>query len=233
MAALLVGLSIMAVMLTIAMPTWKQMAQREKEAELVFRGTQYARAIGLFQKKYANAFPPNLDVLVREKFLRRKYKDPITNDDFVPLTQTQANTPGSGAATAARPGQTPTATPPGQATPNAASPLGRTASGGMGTNVGGGTVGGIIGVTSKSKDKSIRIYNGRSHYNEWAFVFTPQMLAPGAAGVPGVAGQQGRPGQQRPGQQPGPAGGFGTGPGPTRRPGPGPVPPGRRNQNQD
>src|SRR6267143_1334650 len=109
MAVLLVSMSVMAVMLTVIMPVWKQTSQREKEAELVFRGEQYARAIGLFQKKYANAFPPNLDLLVEQKFLRKKYKDPITNSDFVPLLQGQgtAATPGSGSQTAARPGQTP------------------------------------------------------------------------------------------------------------------------------
>ncbi len=45
MAVLLVGMSVMAVMLTVAMPVWKQTTQREKETELVFRGEQYARAI--------------------------------------------------------------------------------------------------------------------------------------------------------------------------------------------
>ena len=30
--------------------------------------------------------------------------------------------------------------------------------------------GGVMGVASKSKDTSIRIYNGRTHYNEWQFV---------------------------------------------------------------
>src|SRR5262252_215557 len=82
MAALLVALSIMAVMMTVAMPVWKQAAQREKEEELVFRGLQYVHAIGMFQRKYANAYPPNLDLLVDQRFLRKKYKDPITNDDF-------------------------------------------------------------------------------------------------------------------------------------------------------
>ena len=59
--------------------------QREKEEELVFRGKQYVHAIGLFQRKFANAYPPNIDVLVEQRFLRKKFKDPITNDDFVPL----------------------------------------------------------------------------------------------------------------------------------------------------
>ena len=73
MAALLVAMSIMAVMLTVAMPVWKQMTQREREEELVFRGMQYAHAIGMFQRKYANAYPPNLDVLLNEHLGFRGY----------------------------------------------------------------------------------------------------------------------------------------------------------------
>ena len=47
MVALLVGMAIMAVTLSVALPVWSQMAQREKEEELVFRGeilppTEYA-----------------------------------------------------------------------------------------------------------------------------------------------------------------------------------------------
>src|SRR5204862_3884067 len=88
----------------------------------------------------------------------------------------------------------------------------------FGTPAAGGTTAGISGVASKSKDQSIRLYNGRSHYNEWAFVYTPQIQAAGAGGVPGVAapGQRGRgqPGQPgSPGQQPTSpfgGGGFGT-----------------------
>src|SRR5207244_1013734 len=115
MAVLLVAMSVMAIMMTVLMPVWKQTAQREKEAELVFRGEQYARAIGLFQKKYANAFPPNRNGLVEQKFLRKKYKDPITNDDFVPLLQSQGTpgtAPGSGSQTASQPGQAPSPTAP-------------------------------------------------------------------------------------------------------------------------
>ena len=214
MAVLLVVMGVMAVMLTVVMPVWKQMGQREKEAELVFRGEQYARAIGLFQKKYANAFPPNLDVLVEQKFLRKKYKDPITNSDFVPLLQTQgtAATPGAGSQTAGRPGQTATpaqsnpATGPRPTTP--ATPATPT-TGAPGTP-GSGPTGGINGVASKSKDTSIRLYKGRSHYNEWAFVYTPAVQAPGAAGAPGAPGAPGA-GRGGPGvpQPPGGRGGRG------------------------
>ena len=66
------------------------MARREKEEELIFRGLQYSRALRLFATKYANASPPNLDVLVEQRFIRKKYKDPITNDDFQPVLAGQA-----------------------------------------------------------------------------------------------------------------------------------------------
>src|SRR5207302_10005610 len=60
-------------------------------------------------------------------------------------------------------------------------------------------VGGIIGVTSKSTAESIRLYKGRSHYNEWAFIYTPPAVAPGGAG--GVATPGGRGRGQGAGQQ--------------------------------
>ena len=129
MAVLLVAMSVMAVMMTVAMPVWKQLAQREKEQELIFRGQQYARAIGLFERKYANTPPPTLDVLIQEHFLRKKYKDPITNADFVPIPATQAavGTPGSpqqaagrrGAAPAGAFGPRPPASPPAAAASSA------------------------------------------------------------------------------------------------------------------
>ncbi|HMD34083.1 MAG TPA: type II secretion system protein, partial [Vicinamibacterales bacterium] len=90
MAALLVAMSILAVMMTVALPVWKQNTQREKEEELVFRGKQYVHAIALFQRKYPGTYPPNLNVLFEQKFLRKKYKDPITDDDFVPIPFGQA-----------------------------------------------------------------------------------------------------------------------------------------------
>ena len=82
MAVLLAGIAIMGIVWTLVVPVWKQSVQREKEAELIFRAGQYARAVALYQRKYANAFPPSVDVLLREKFLRKKYKDPVTNGEF-------------------------------------------------------------------------------------------------------------------------------------------------------
>jgi type II secretory pathway pseudopilin PulG len=206
MAALLVALSIMAVMLSVAMPVWNRTAQREKEEELVFRGLQYVHAIGLFQRKFANAYPPNIDVLVEQRFLRKKFKDPITNDDFavipvgqgLPGSAPQAGEQGargtnpSGGSQARGPstsGGSPPAT--GQRGLQSGTPQ-RGGPGGTGIQ----TTAGIAGVTSKSKDTSIRIYNGRTHYNEWAFVYTPQLQA----------GQGATPGASLPGQRSGPPG---------------------------
>src|SRR5947207_8257616 len=81
LAVLLIGMAIAAVWLTASLPGWRQQAQRQKEADLIFRGEQYARAIALFYVKN-NTFPPDIDTLVSQHFLRKKWKDPITNDDF-------------------------------------------------------------------------------------------------------------------------------------------------------
>jgi len=138
---------------------------------------------------------------VQQKFLRKKYKDPVTNDDFVPLGQANAAAQRGAQPGAAQPGrgQPGGAAGPGAAVPGAGVPL----------------AGGIIGVTSKSTDESIRLYKGRSHYNEWAFVYTPPAPVPGAVGAPGAGGGrgQGQPGQNLPGAGGGIPGRGGFGPG--------------------
>jgi type II secretory pathway pseudopilin PulG len=48
MAALLVGLSVMSIMRGAALPVWQTAIKRQREAELIFRGDQYAQAISLF-----------------------------------------------------------------------------------------------------------------------------------------------------------------------------------------
>src|SRR5215213_11551247 len=111
MAALLVAMSVMAVLMSALLPVWTHMATREKEEELIFRGKQYARAVGLFQRKFANTPPPTIDVLVEQRFLRKKYKDPITNGDFQPIYANQGVMPPGGGPSAQRPGQAPNQQP--------------------------------------------------------------------------------------------------------------------------
>jgi type II secretory pathway pseudopilin PulG len=231
MAGLIVGLAVMAIVMTAAMPVWKHAAQREKEEELVFRGEQYVHAIALFQRKFANAYPPTVDLLVEQKFLRRKYKDPITNDDFAPLTQaSQAGgvQPGAGAQRGGQSG-TQSGVPGAQGPAQAA---GRGSQAGIGAPLGGTTPGGappggIIGVTSKSTDASIRLYKGRSHYNEWAFVYTAPVQAPGAATPGGRGGQRGQPQAPGAGGLPGRGGRGPFAPGGSNGPGRGNFQPGQ------
>jgi type II secretory pathway pseudopilin PulG len=203
MAALLTMIAVMSILMTAALPVWKHEMRREKEAELVFRGEQYVHAIGLFQRRFAT-YPPNIDVLVQQKFLRKKYLDPITGKEFRPVyvgqvAQQQAGQPGQ--QTPQQPGRT----------GNQPSPsINITRPGGQP-----GGVGGLMGVVSTSQEDSIRIYKGRTKYNQWQFVYA------GAAGRPGGPGGLGRPGMPgRPGA-PGP-GGRRRGPGGMRGPqGPG------------
>jgi type II secretory pathway pseudopilin PulG len=235
MAALLIAMSIMAIMMTVAMPTWRQMSQREKEAELVFRGEQFARALTLFQNKNGpGTAPPSFDLLVEQRYLRKKYKDPITKDDFVPILLTAAR-PGSAPGTAPAPG-----TPAGARGATATPAVQTTQRGGTsttpGTTPGAGPAGGIMGVTSKSKEQSIRLYKGRTHYNEWQFTPVVRTAAPGAGGqgAPGVGGQRGNQGNPQGPQNPfGGAGGRqGNPPAGGRGPfGPGNPPPGPNNPN--
>jgi hypothetical protein len=195
-------------LMTVAMPVWRTQARREKEAELIFRGEQYARAVNLYTRKMGPGnFPPTIDVLVQQRFLRKKYKDPMTEDgEFEVITAAgaagqqgpggRANPPQSGRGN------------PGPSTGLSAPPSGRpspTATG-QASPFGGGQAGGVMGVRSKSKETSLRIYNGGTHYNEWSFLFANVSNRPGA---PGGQGRPGGPGGMNPGGGRGPGTGAG------------------------
>src|SRR5260221_12242209 len=70
----------MMVIMTAAVPSWRYLVKDDREEELIFRGGEIADAIGRYQKKNGNALPPSLEVLVKGKFLRKAYKDPMTQD---------------------------------------------------------------------------------------------------------------------------------------------------------
>lgn len=228
LAALLVAIGILSIMMLVALPTWRHQAQRDKELELIFRGEQYARAINLYRQKLAGAFPPTLEALVEQKFLRRLYKDPITGEDFLPIlansaagaqAMAEAGPQGSVAA-APQPGQNP---PPGGAgrrgqpmtvpTPDGGG-RGRGQSpfpgAGQGSSIGsgrqGGPAAGIIGVMSKSTAQAIRLYNGRDRHDQW--LFTYMSVRQSGSPVPGPA-QLPAPGTPLPQRGTGPGRGRG------------------------
>lgn len=206
LAALLVALSIMLLAMSAAVPTWRYIVKDDKEQELIFRGNQIADAIQRFQAKNGNAAPPSLEVLVKGKFLRKAYKDPMAKDGewrLIHLGET-VGAPAPGAGSSVRPGGT------GRfRTPQPSQASQRRSRFGMA----GQTLGGIVGVASTSEEEGLRLYNGRSKYSEWIFgPGQPRVVGNRPVGptVPAIT-QPGQPAQgpgspgfrpQRPGQGP-------------------------------
>jgi type II secretory pathway pseudopilin PulG len=175
LVALIVGMTVMAILIAAVLPMASAESQRDREAELIFRGFQYAEGIRTFRKRYGR-YPNTLKEMfdVRPRTLRKLWKDPMTKSDkwgLITLAGAPLPVPG-GASTASLGGRmapTPAPTP----TP-----------GGLG-NPGDAPPGPIMGVYSTSKKKGYRLFSGRENYNEWRF--TEQTLltqAPGRAPVP-------------------------------------------------
>jgi hypothetical protein len=75
--------AVVAIMLYNQLPRVAFEAQRDKEQLLVYRGEQYSRGVQLYVRKF-NKFPADFDALQNtqnQRFLRRKYKDPMTGKD--------------------------------------------------------------------------------------------------------------------------------------------------------
>jgi len=71
--------TLLLIALAATLPSVYQEGRREQEAELIFRGTQYARAVALFHKQF-NRFPVNTKELLQTngiRFLRQEYLDPM------------------------------------------------------------------------------------------------------------------------------------------------------------
>ena len=90
--ALLAAITIMGIVLGAAGKHWRNVMQREREAELLFRGDEYRRAI---EKYYFAApgrqqLPASVEQLLKDdrfpqarRHLRKQYLDPITGEEFV------------------------------------------------------------------------------------------------------------------------------------------------------
>ena len=177
LVAVVMVVAIMAIMMAVAVQTVSFQMQREREAELIFRGQQYVEGIRLYRQKYGR-YPMRMKELweADPRVLRQAWTDPITGSDewgVVFLGQEGQRVGGPGGPTA--PGQ-----PRPQTTPTRTPVFGDRGLGGRGERVGP-----IIGVHSLSTDTSIKIYEGRTQYNEWKFVF----LEPEGANQGGAGGQ--------------------------------------------
>jgi type II secretory pathway pseudopilin PulG len=190
------SVTIMLILMAASVPSWRYVMKNDAEEELIFRGGEIADAIARYQQKNGNALPPSLEVLVKGRFLRKEYKDPMTKDGkWRLIRQGEAigpiRAPGAGgetgasASAAAGPGFRGTSSRPGALGSASTSGPGRSATG----RQRGATLGGIQGVASTSEETSLRVFNGRTQYNEWIF-------------LPGQPREVGRP-QRRPGAAPG------------------------------
>jgi type II secretory pathway pseudopilin PulG len=204
MVILMASVAIMLILLGAATPGWRYLTKNDREEELIFRGGQIADGIQRYQRKNGNALPPSLEVMVKGKFLRKAYTDPMVPDGkwrflrpgeaIVPGAPGPGSRPGQpglpGQPGAGSPGAgavpTPTPTPPGT------SPGGRAGDAPIGSA--------IQGVASRSPDHGLRIFNGRERYNEWLFVpGQPRIVGrPMAPVTPGIN-------PPRPGSTPGPS----------------------------
>jgi len=226
---LLIALLLVATILLItaaAAPNMFTEGRRERDEEMIWRGQQYTRAIGLYYKKYGH-YPHTVDDLVKSdsqiRFLRQAYKDPMNTVDgswrliylgpggvlinsvmYVNIAQVGFGAgggfgTGTGGGTGGPPGATTSAgETPGTTfgtTPAAITPDDDSQPTSLQSDVIGGS---LIGVGSKVKKPSIKVYNGAATYYEWEFIFKPQQgqLSGGAAAAtptPGAAGSTPQP----------------------------------------
>ena len=224
---LLMVVFMVATMMILAMaaaPNLLTDGRREKEADMVWRGQQYARAIGLYYKKFGK-YPTKVEDLTRQtngvRFLRQAYTDPMNKDDgswrFIyvgpngqligslrqtSLLQTALSTSGLAGALSLGGGLQPLAPLGPAAGANQASSIGQPGQPGQSGQPGqptnpaananplesqlqpltGDVLGGnIIGVGSKIKKPSLRVYQGGDTYQEWEFIWNPT----GVTGLPG------------------------------------------------
>src|ERR671931_596373 len=77
-------ITILAIGAAAIAPAIAFQVKRDREEEMIHRGVQYSRAIRRYVKKFGR-YPTRIEDLENTnnmRFLRRRYKDPITGKDF-------------------------------------------------------------------------------------------------------------------------------------------------------
>jgi type II secretory pathway pseudopilin PulG len=80
-------ITVLAIAATAVAPSIAFQVRRDREEELIHRGVQYSRAIRRYVKKFGR-YPMRIEELENTnnmRFLRKRYKDPVTAQDFKPL----------------------------------------------------------------------------------------------------------------------------------------------------
>jgi type II secretory pathway pseudopilin PulG len=81
---LILFVALLAIAATVMLPVIAFQVKRDREEELIHRGVQYSRAMKHFVKKFGR-YPTRIEELEKTnevRFLRKRYKDPITGKDF-------------------------------------------------------------------------------------------------------------------------------------------------------
>jgi type II secretory pathway pseudopilin PulG len=162
--ASLILFTMVATMFVVAtIPLYRLQAKRRQEEELIFRGEEYVRAIQKYQRKF-KTYPLSIDALLNtngERFLRKAYTDPITEKPFRTIyINPDGSLTGSTLFSQPQKLQNPVVEQfYNQQAAQAQQPEQKPAPGAW-----------VIGVTSESEMKSIKLYNGRGIYNEWEFI---------------------------------------------------------------
>lgn len=203
LVTLMLFVALMAMALVAVLPELTFQMKRDREEEMVHRGVQYSRAVRAYYRKLGG-YPPSIDLLDSSNnlhFLRKRYKDPVTGEDFKFLHVTDVKlsfaggiaggqtlgksitgtlNSGSGTSTDANAtsGSSDASTDKTQDSSQQSGNNDSTSKSPFTTVSGasaGQTFGGgpIVGVASTSQKESIRIYNKKNHYNDWQFIYDP------------------------------------------------------------
>jgi type II secretory pathway pseudopilin PulG len=175
--AVLIGiLAVIGIALGAAVPHWAARVQREKEAELVARGLQYAEAIRVFQRRFGR-LPNTLAELVEvePRSIRQLWRNPFAKGDDAGWAvlmeiaggQVSPVDPSTGALLGGVESES---------TDESLSEV-RTLSG---FDPGPGVAGPIHGVRSKVRGEAYRDYFDRKDYGDWEFTVERLVAASGA-----------------------------------------------------
>ncbi len=198
-----IGLVILGISLTTAVPLWEKVVQRDREQELIFRGYQYMQAVQLYQTKFPGAFPPTVDILVEQKFLRRAYKDPFStteDGEFRIIRQMSPELQQAALQGQREAGRAAGITDLNRSRARTSSPGARGGQGGggqggsqsrfqstLGRGASGQGLGGIVGVASAGEAETFYKVAGKDTYRDWLFVIGGQQPVP-VAQVPARGG---------------------------------------------
>ncbi len=224
--------ALMVIGTAAAVPSILTEGRRAKEAEMIWRGEQYARAVRLFYRKHGR-FPQSFEDLTEAKgqirFLRKAYAEPMNrkdgswrliyvgpNGELIGSVKAMNIFQRAGAAApggASLFGQPPRPRsddragseqrPPDAGQPRPEIPSTPPPSVAKAPGIEGRVFGGnIIGVASKMEQRSIRVYKGATTYKEWEFIWDP--TADGMIVGPAGARPQTPPGKAPPAETPRP-----------------------------